>query len=112
MALRSIFSIHNGTWYRTRGLCLLLCALLDRDPRLVALPGQKPTATSGGPFSLVIPAGTMPEKKLYGLKGQLLCVENFAGNLDPLTGDFSGPPLREGRGRGLRQRNDDRGQRL
>lgn len=52
--------------------------------------GNKPTGASGGPFSLTIPAGTTSEKTLYGLQNKLLAVETFAGNLDALTGDFSG----------------------
>ncbi len=51
---------------------------------------RKPTATSGGPFGLRIAAGDKPLSDLFNARKELLVVDRFSGNNDPIKGDFSG----------------------
>lgn len=52
---------------------------------------NKPTMpVSGGPFGLQIAAGTTPHDQLLNLVPKILYVDRFSGNVDELTGDFSG----------------------
>jgi len=50
----------------------------------------KTTATSGGPFALEVAAGTSSKADLLRSHKQLLVVDRFSGNADPIKGDFSG----------------------
>jgi PmbA protein len=52
--------------------------------------GTKSTATSGGPFSLICAAGTGNLEKMMNARSELLVVDRFSGNIDPVKGDFSG----------------------
>jgi len=52
--------------------------------------GKKANASSGGPFGLKVSAGTTPLSDLFASQSEVVFVERFSGNLDPLTGDFSG----------------------
>ena len=52
--------------------------------------GATSTATSGGPFGLTIGAGDKDKKDLLNGRSELLYITRFSGNVDPLTGDFSG----------------------
>ena len=52
--------------------------------------GATTTATSGGPFALSLSPGNVPLKELTGGQSQLLVVDRFSGNSDPIKGDFSG----------------------
>jgi PmbA protein len=48
------------------------------------------TSTSGGPFSLVCAPGTSDLLKMMNARNELLVVDRFSGNIDPIKGDFSG----------------------
>ena len=48
------------------------------------------TGTSGGPFALEVAAGTASKAELLRSHKQLLVVDRFSGNADPIKGDFSG----------------------
>jgi PmbA protein len=50
----------------------------------------KSTATSGGPFGLEVSPGNDALTALQGGRGELLIVDRFSGNTDPIKGDFSG----------------------
>ena len=52
--------------------------------------GAQPTATAGGPFSMVIKPGDQTSQALREAAPNVLYVTRFSGNVDPLTGDFSG----------------------
>jgi PmbA protein len=51
---------------------------------------SKPTATSGGPFSLIMEQGVTDLKTMQNARADLLVVDRFSGNIDPIKGDFSG----------------------
>jgi len=48
------------------------------------------TATSGGPFALVMTQGKDDLKSMMNARSDLLVVDRFSGNIDPIKGDFSG----------------------
>ena len=48
------------------------------------------TATSGGPFGLQVSGGHNTLQDLAGQQKELLYVDRFSGNCDPVTGSFSG----------------------
>lgn len=48
------------------------------------------TATSGGPFGLTLSAGSEEFSQMAHARDELLYLTRFSGNVDPLTGDFSG----------------------
>lgn len=52
--------------------------------------GAVSTATGGGPFSLDIGAGTDELKSMGSSQKNLLVIDRFSGNSDPVKGDFSG----------------------
>ena len=52
--------------------------------------GAKSTATSGGPFALAVAGGTAKFQELADARGEILLVDRFSGNSDPVKGDFSG----------------------
>jgi PmbA protein len=52
--------------------------------------GAKPTASSGGPFGLELAPGSDLLAALCDSRGELLLVDRFSGNTDPIKGDFSG----------------------
>lgn len=52
--------------------------------------GVKSTATSGGPFGLSLAAGSESLAGLLAAQNELLVVDRFSGNTDPVKGDFSG----------------------
>ena len=49
-----------------------------------------PNGMAGAPFCPYIIAGDRPLADLLGARDELLLVDRFSGNSDPLTGDFSG----------------------
>jgi PmbA protein len=51
---------------------------------------SKSTATSGGPFSLMCNPGTGDLKTMMNARPDMLVVDRFSGNIDPIKGDFSG----------------------
>lgn len=51
---------------------------------------QNPLGTAGAPFNIEVAAGTHTEQELLSLAPNVLWVDRFSGNLDALTGDFSG----------------------
>ena len=52
--------------------------------------GTKTTAHAGGPFACDIAAGTTKLADTLKVRDQLLMVDRFSGNSDPVKGDFSG----------------------
>lgn len=48
------------------------------------------TASSGGPFALVMAPGQGDLKAMMNARNELLVVDRFSGNIDPIKGDFSG----------------------
>lgn len=50
----------------------------------------KSNAQSGGPFGLTLESGDQKLAELLKLQKETLLVNRFSGNVDPLTGDFSG----------------------
>jgi len=52
--------------------------------------GVKPTATSGAPFALHIAPGQQRLSDMVRARKEILFVDRFSGNADPLTGNFSG----------------------
>jgi len=50
----------------------------------------KSTAMAGGPFALALAPGEAALSDLAGARGELLMVDRFSGNSDPVKGDFSG----------------------
>lgn len=52
--------------------------------------GVVSTATGGGPFSLDIGAGTGDLNEMRSNQKNLLVIDRFSGNSDPVKGDFSG----------------------
>ncbi len=51
---------------------------------------SKSTHTSGGPFSLMCSPGSGQLKDMMNARQELLVVDRFSGNIDPIKGDFSG----------------------
>lgn len=51
---------------------------------------KQPQGTAGGPFGLVMAAGSQSWKDLIGALPRCLVVDRFSGNSDPIRGDFSG----------------------
>lgn len=51
---------------------------------------RKPLGTAGAPFNIEVSPGTHTEQELLSLAPNVLWVDRFSGNLDALTGDFSG----------------------
>jgi PmbA protein len=52
--------------------------------------GKKTTAFSGGPFGLCVEGGDQSFANLLDIRKEILVIDRFSGNVDPLTGDFSG----------------------
>lgn len=52
--------------------------------------GRTSNAMAGGPFCLEIEAGNDSVDDLYRARDKLLLISRFSGNVDVLTGDFSG----------------------
>ena len=52
--------------------------------------GAVSTATSGGPFALMMATGNGELKSMQNARQDLLVVDRFSGNIDPIKGDFSG----------------------
>lgn len=52
--------------------------------------GTHSTATAGGPFALTLAAGTGDLNVMKTARSELLLVDRFSGNIDPIKGDFSG----------------------
>ena len=52
--------------------------------------GKKSNAMSGGPFALSLAKGTASVKDMRNARPELLLVDRFSGNIDPIKGDFSG----------------------
>lgn len=52
--------------------------------------GATPTGNGGGPHCAVVPEGSHDLKSLRETSGDLLEVGRFSGNVDPISGDFSG----------------------
>jgi PmbA protein len=52
--------------------------------------GAKSTAMSGGPFALTVAGGSAKFEDLASARGEILLVDRFSGNSDPVKGDFSG----------------------
>lgn len=48
------------------------------------------TATSGGPFALICRPGKDDLSSMMNARSDLLVVDRFSGNIDPIKGDFSG----------------------
>lgn len=48
------------------------------------------TASSGGPFALIMASGSTDVKSMFNARNDLLVVDRFSGNIDPIKGDFSG----------------------
>ncbi len=51
---------------------------------------SKSTATSGGPFALMCKPGQDDLKSMMNARSEILVVDRFSGNIDPIKGDFSG----------------------
>jgi PmbA protein len=51
---------------------------------------SKSTATSGGPFALMCKPGKDNLTAMMNARPELLVVDRFSGNIDPIKGDFSG----------------------
>ncbi len=52
--------------------------------------GKVSNASSGGPFGLQVTAGNCSKEQLFSSAPEIVFIERFSGNVDPLTGDFSG----------------------
>jgi len=52
--------------------------------------GTKTTGHAGGPHGIEMAPGGKSHEALRGMADQLVVVERFSGNADPITGDFSG----------------------
>ncbi len=52
--------------------------------------GKTSNGFSGGPFALEVSSGTTPFAELSNTEEPILFVSRFSGNIDFLTGDFSG----------------------
>jgi PmbA protein len=52
--------------------------------------GKKTSGHSGGPFALELATGNDTLASIYGAHENLLLVDRFSGNSDPIKGDFSG----------------------
>jgi PmbA protein len=52
--------------------------------------GAKSNGTAGGPFAMSVAAGDKPLSALTSARKELLMVDRFSGNSDPIKGDFSG----------------------
>lgn len=52
--------------------------------------GTSSNAMSGGPFALTIAPGSEDVKNMRMARSELLLVDRFSGNIDPVKGDFSG----------------------
>lgn len=50
----------------------------------------KTNAMAGGPFGITMAGGSTPLAGLLKARAELLYVDRFSGNVDPLTGQFSG----------------------
>jgi PmbA protein len=50
----------------------------------------KPNGMAGGPFALTVEPGRTPRATLGDARKELLVVDRFSGNTDPVKGDFSG----------------------
>ena len=52
--------------------------------------GTKSNACSGAPFAMVVAPGSGELKAMRSARPELLLVDRFSGNIDPVKGDFSG----------------------
>lgn len=52
--------------------------------------GTKTSGHAGGPFALELAVGATPLKDILKMHDNLLLVDRFSGNSDPVKGDFSG----------------------
>lgn len=52
--------------------------------------GATSTGTAGGPFGIQIAAGKQSLEEMLNGRDELLVADRFAGNSDPIKGDFSG----------------------
>jgi PmbA protein len=50
----------------------------------------KSTHTAGGPFALMCSPGSGLLKDMMNARSEMLVVDRFSGNIDPIKGDFSG----------------------
>ena len=77
----------------TRSRTLLASGILQShllDCQSARRIGARSTASAGGPFGLVCDPGKAGLADMQDARPELLMVDRFSGNLDPLTGDFSG----------------------
>jgi PmbA protein len=52
--------------------------------------GTKTTGHAGGLHGITVPAGNHTREELLAMSDRLVVVERFSGNVDPISGDFSG----------------------
>lgn len=52
--------------------------------------GTRSNANSGGPFALTVGAGDSELNVMKNARSEMLLVDRFSGNTDPIKGDFSG----------------------
>lgn len=51
---------------------------------------KTPNGMAGGPFGLIVKGGESSLESLKNQRNEILLIDRFSGNSDPLTGDFSG----------------------
>lgn len=91
-------TLHGATSYDEDGLPTYARSIIEKGNLSLHLLDcysarrlkQKPTATAGAPFNIEVAPGTHTEEELLSLSPNVLWVDRFSGNLDALTGDFSG----------------------
>lgn len=52
--------------------------------------GTKSNACSGAPFAMIVAPGNGDLKSMRSARSEILLVDRFSGNIDPIKGDFSG----------------------
>jgi PmbA protein len=83
----------DGDGLPTRDHCIVEAGRLKmhlHDCYSAKRTGKTSTATSGGPFALTMNAGSDELASMRTARNELLVVDRFSGNIDPIKGDFSG----------------------
>ena len=91
-------SLEGATSFDGDGIPTVPCTLIDKGVLLHHLHdcysakklSLKPNGMAGAPYCPSILGGDAPLADLLGARKEILLVDRFSGNGDPLTGDFSG----------------------
>ncbi|MBF0442517.1 MAG: TldD/PmbA family protein [Oligoflexales bacterium] len=91
-------NLHGSTSFDDDGIPTKTMPVIENGRLLLHLhdcytarkTGNIPKGTAGGPFAIHLKGGDVGIEDLCRYKKEILYVDRFSGNLDVLTGDFSG----------------------